>query len=32
MLLIMELNNQIAAEAGGCYLRIEAEDDERKRN
>jgi len=32
MLLIMELNNQIAAEAGGCYLRIESDDDERERN
>jgi len=32
MLLIMELNNQIAAEAGGCYLRIESDDNERERN
>lgn len=32
MLLIMELNGQIASEAGGCYVRIESEYDERERN
>jgi DNA processing protein len=32
MLLIMELNNHIASEAGGCYVRMKLDKDERERN